>query len=149
MQLEVSLRVPLYDTEDEDKVKLCFENLLDDLPEIKQIEENKLTYLVAENLPVKTLERLFIYIRRKGILDSVRKCIIYYATLDSVVINLNKQALFANKIAFITEDSSSPLGNVQLIIKTSKPYEFKDWFAPKTDEGKEIQPRKFSEIFTL
>ncbi len=149
MQLKVSLRVPLYPTEEEDKVLVCFENLVEELPEIKQIAEDNITYLIADNIPMKTLERLFNYIRRNGILDSVRKCISYDTTLDSLVINLHKQALFVNKIAFITEDSSSPLGNVQLIIKAENSYEFKDWFAPKTEDGKEIQPRKFSEIFSL
>jgi predicted RNA binding protein with dsRBD fold (UPF0201 family) len=149
MQLEMSLRVPLYPTEDEAKVRICFENFTENLPDIMLIEEDGLTYLIAEKLPVETLKRLFNYIRQNGILDAVRKCIKYDTISDSLVINFHKQALYMNKLAFITEDSSSPLGNVELRIKTNNLNDFKDWFAPRTEEGKEILPRKFSEIFNL
>ncbi len=149
MQIKLSLRVPLYSTENESKVMICIENLLGVQPELKRIDDAEITYLIAENLPIDVLKRLFNHIRQNFILDSVRQCMKrdYYS--NSLVVPLHKQALFTNKIAFTTEGTSSPLGNVELIIQPDNCDKFLDWFVPKTEDGKELSPRKFSEISTL
>lgn len=149
MQIKLSLRVPLFSTEEESKVMMCIENLLCVQPELKRIDDEEITYFTAENLPIDVLKRLFNHIRQNFILDSVRRCIRrdYYS--NSLIIPLHKQALFANKIAFTTEGTSSPLGDVELIIQPDDCDKFLDWFVPKTEDGKELVIRKFSEIISL
>ena len=149
MQIKIDLHVPFYDTEDELKIAKCVENLLGEPVELEPIKKDNLSFLVAENLNQNTLYKLFNHIRQNGILDTARQSIILDLTGKTVIITLHKQALFVNKIAFITEDASSPLGSIQLIIHAINPKRFLDWFAPKTEEGKEIPPRKFSELSNL
>jgi len=149
MQVKLSLRVPLFSTEDESKVMMCIENLLSVQPELKRIDGAEITFFTAENLPIGVLKRLFNHIRQNFILDSVRKCIVRDYSSNSLVIPLHKQALFANKIAFTTEGTSSPLGNVELIIQPDNFDKFMEWFVPKTEDGKELSPRKFSELANL
>ena len=149
MQIELSLRVPFFSTEDESKVMMCIENLLGFQPELKRIDGAEITFFTAENLPIDVLKRLFNHIRQNFIIDSVRRCIIRDYSSNSLVIPLHKQALFTNKIAFTTEGTSSPLGNVELIIQLDDCDKFMEWFVPKTEDGKELVIRKFSEIANL
>jgi predicted RNA binding protein with dsRBD fold (UPF0201 family) len=70
-------------------------------------------------------------------------------TKSALVFSLHKQALFAGKLAVVTADTTSPLGNVELWIYGSDPEKILDWLAPQTIDGREQTPRKFSEIKSL
>ncbi|GAI73498.1 unnamed protein product, partial [marine sediment metagenome] len=68
---------------------------------------------------------------------------------ESVTFLLHKQALYINKIAVITPDTSSPLGNVKLIIKGGNPIEILNWITPETSDGEELVIQKFRDYQKL
>ena len=149
MTITVSVKIPLFPTESKEKVLKCFETLLDSIPKISEIKEHSTTYLVAENISVKKIEKIFTLIREQQILDTVRNCAIIDHPTNSVIFYLHKQALFSGKIAIITSDTTSPLGQVELHIRNKDPKAILDWIAPKTVEGKEVTKTTFKDVYKL
>ncbi|MCE7740818.1 MAG: hypothetical protein GOP50_00035 [Candidatus Heimdallarchaeota archaeon] len=149
MNLRISIRVPFYSTEDKSKLEIIISNLLGNLPPLTEKKENDVVYLVADEIKIDSLRLFFKNIRQNEILDTVRKYVLIYPQEGKVIFNIHKQALTADKIAVITKNTTSPLGNVELIIHTKDTEKFLNWFAPETFEGKIIEPRKFNEIFNL
>ena len=149
MCASLAISVPLFSTENREKIETCIYNLLGIIPVFEERKILNHFLLEAENLPISGLEKFFNYIRAVEILDAVRFC----ATLDyskkSVVLHFHKQALFAKKFAVVTSDTSSPLGNVELSIKGNNPEKILDWLAPLTVEGRETRKRSFNEINNL
>ncbi|NPD88098.1 MAG: hypothetical protein HGN29_05225 [Asgard group archaeon] len=149
MCASLAISVPLFSTENKEKIKICISNLLGVIPEFEERKILNNTLLEAQNLPISGLEKFFNYIRKVEILDAVRYCAILDFKRNSVVLNFHKQALFAKKFAVITADTSSPLGNVELSIKGKNPEKILDWLAPQTVEGRETRRIEFNEINNL
>ena len=149
MCASLAISVPLFSTENREKVETCIFNLLGINPEFEERKIFNYSLLEAENLPISGLENFFNYIRIAQILDAVRSCSTLDFSKNSVVLHFHKQALFAKKFAVITSDTSSPLGNVELSIKGKNPENILDWLAPQTVEGRETRKRKFNEINSL
>ena len=149
MKTKITIEVPFFPTENRSKIIQCLENLIGEIPEIQEKEKNDHSIFIVDNIDIKTIESLFNYIRRAEILDSVRNCSLIDYNTRSVIFSLHKQALYTGKFAIVTPDTSSPLGNVNLMIQGKDPNQILDWFAPQTVDGKEIKPRRFNEIFNL
>ena len=149
MKVEIYIKIPLFSTEDKTKVELCVNNLLEFLPELSELHENGKTFLLSENIDIEHLKPFFLYIRRHEIIDTVRR----YAYVDSlnneIIFSIHKQALTVGKIAVVTRDTTSPLGHLELKIRTNNHEKFLDWFAPETIDGKIQNPQKFGAIFNL
>lgn len=146
MSTSLRISVPLFSTENREKIETCINNLLGEVPDFKERSIQNHSILETEDLPISGLENFFNYIRSKEILDAVRKCAILDFSTSSVVLHFHKQALFVKKFAVITADTASALGNVELSIKGKNPEKILDWLAPQTIEGQESRKRRFSEI---
>jgi len=149
MTVTLSLSVPVFSTENIKKIEESIENLLGEIPEYKINQLNNHKLLEAENLSVKGIEKFFNYIREAEILDAIRKCAVIDFNQRGVLLHFHKQALYVGRFAVITSDTSSPLGDFQLLIKGADPEKILDWLAPETFEGNEKRKRKFSEITSL
>lgn len=149
MTLSIYITIPVYPTESKEKVMHCFKTLLGFIPEVTEIDEKEYTLLKAEDIPFHSLEKLFLTIREQKILDTVRGCVELDFPANEIIVYLHKQALYAGKIAVITSDTTSPLGQVELHIGGKDPKALLDWLAPKTVEGKEVSPTKFSDVLKL
>ena len=143
MVLTITVKMSYFSTENKQKLEQCFIHLLGELPEIQEVKDFETKTLVAENQPISSIRNFFFIIRARKILDTVRKCAFIDKINESVTFLLHKQALYVNKIAVITSDTSSPLGNVELIIKGGNPIEILDWIAPETSDGEELVLQKF------
>ncbi|MHA1304641.1 MAG: RNA-binding domain-containing protein [Candidatus Heimdallarchaeaceae archaeon] len=148
MTIRISVRVLLYPTEDLEKVEQCIENIFNQRIILHSETKNDYIVLKAENIEISLLKKLFFNIRQNEILDTVRNCAVLEDE-ETLLLYLHKQALFVNKIAVVTEDTSSPFGNVELRIHGKNSEKLLDWLAPQTFEGKEVNPRKFNEIYSL
>lgn len=149
MKLEISLKVPIFSTEDKSKVELCIRNLLDFLPELKEDNENGITILTSDRIKVEALKHFYLQIRQSEILDTVRKQAHINPQTNQIIFTIHKQALSVGKIAVVSKDTTSPLGHLELIIKAEDADKFLNWFAPQTVEGKIQNPSKFNSIFNL
>ena len=149
MKVKINVRIPFYSTESKAKLEICINNLLGYIPEISEEVISGERFLITEDCSVDKIQDFFNFIRETEILDAVRSCAIMDYTEPALVFNLHKQALFAGKLAVVTVDTSSPLGNVELRIYSRDPEKILDWIAPQTIDGKEQTPKKFSEINSL
>jgi len=147
--LTITVKMSYYSTENKQKLEQCFIHLLGELPEIQEVKDIETKKLVAENQPISSIRNFFFIIRERKILDTVRKCAFIDEINESVSFLLHKQALYVNKIAVITSDTSSPLGNVELIIKGGNPIEILNWIAPETSDGEELIRQKFRDYQKL
>lgn len=146
MPVNVRIIVPLFSTEDKEKIEKCVENLLGQQVNLVEKEKDGIKILMAEYVPMHTLSNFFQHIREAAISDSVRKCAYIDYTENRVIFYFHKQALYIGKLAVITQDTSSPLGNLELQLEYFEPEEILDWIAPQTTDGKEIRKRYFNEI---
>ncbi len=143
MVLTITVKMSYFSTENKQKLEQCFIHLLGELPEIQEVKDFETKTLLSENQPISSIRNFFFIIRERKILDTVRKCAFIDEINESVTFLLHKQALYVNKIAVITSDTSSPLGNVELIIKGGNPIEILNWIAPETSDGEELVLQKF------
>jgi predicted RNA binding protein with dsRBD fold (UPF0201 family) len=143
----LTIKIPVYATESRNKVEKCITNLLEYLPEIEETETKEYTMLQSKDVKIESLQKFFNYIRHMKVLDAVRRCAVLDFKNNDLIFNLNKQALYVNKISVITSDTSSPLGNLQIIINSKNPIGILEWIAPKTEEGFELKKTYFGEIF--
>jgi len=143
----LTIKIPVYATESRNKVEKCISNLLGYLPEIEKIETTEYTMLKSKDAKIESLQKFFDHIRQAKVLDTVRKCAVINNKNNNLIFNLHKQALYVNKISVITSDTSSPLGNLQIIINSNNPIRILEWIAPKTEEGFVLKKTYFGEIF--
>jgi len=146
---KISLLVPFYSTEDKSKLELAIKNLLDYLPNLKQKSIDNIRHLSADNIKLESLKHFYMHIRQNEILDTVRRYANINAEEGQIVFTIHKQALTVNKIAVVSEDASSALGDIKLKIYTKEVEKFLDWFAPETEKGKIIKSGKFKDIFNF
>lgn len=143
----LKIKIPVYATESRNKVEKCITNLLGYLPEIEEMETQEHTMLKSKDAKIDSLLRFYNHIRHVKVLDAVRKCAIIDNENNELIFNLHKQALYVNRISVITSDTSSHLGNLQIIIKSNNPGRILDWLAPRTEKGFELKKTYFGEIF--
>ncbi|UJG43646.1 MAG: hypothetical protein K9W46_00340 [Candidatus Heimdallarchaeum endolithica] len=150
MTLTISVKTPIYPTEEKEKIEKCFENLFDKKIKLKLIKEGENNFLYSSNIGIGLLKRIFSDIRQKKFLDTVRACAVIEDEY-TLLLYLHKQALYSKRIAVVTEDTSSPFGHVEIRLQTEKntAEEILDWLAPKTEKGKELSPRSFREIYSF
>ena len=150
MSVKVNIKIPLYPTEKKKRVLRCVENLIEKrIKDIQEEDYGDYKILIITNVPLSILRRIFSEIRKKKILDTVRECLEIDRYHKAVIIYLHKQALYNNKIAVITSDTTAALGYVELWIYTEDPEKVVDWLATKTVNGVEIEKHEFEEIFEM
>ena len=125
----VSIFVQIYPSEDPEKVMTAVMNIFPDA--MLETTEKKI-HGFSPNL-----DRFGERIRQQKILDSARSTMIKgQRGDDKIIINLNKQVAFANKISFTEERTI--LGSIKVTIEDDDILGLIDRTAPKTVDGEEV-----------
>jgi len=131
----VEVRVPLYPTEDEGKVREAVENVAS-LAEWRIVEEADGRFLLASSNTLACLSKLREKLRRQRTLDAARYMMRRFSTPSRLVFYLHKQAAYAGYAVFCLPEGESPLGAIQVVVEASDLKKALDWLAPPTADGK-------------
>jgi hypothetical protein len=146
--INVSISVPVFPTENRDRVISAMKNVLSFTEDQVQEETRPMTlsfeditydldvtYLVLVSDDTFCLHRIQNIINKELITETARK--ILYASLhrNHVSFNINKQAALAGKMHF-AEEGESPLGPIHVEIETDDPEGFIAWLTspPEAEE---------------
>lgn len=137
----VEIRVPVFLTEDKDRVLRALANVLSvDFAKCSEAaapeEEGFIFECVSESF--KPLEKLRSLLRAQRILDAARVYLEKGYSEGVVRFYLNKQAAFIGKVSFCTyEFGESPLGAITVTVYLGgcDPEKFMNWLAPRTVHG--------------
>ncbi|MBP1945252.1 RNA-binding domain-containing protein [Methanobacterium petrolearium] len=122
MNCKMEAHAKVHPTEDLDKVIEAFSNVFDYDDLI--ITEDQVTVTGSSS----TLRPVKEFLEKRQIRDTARKILIkgLEPDLNEINFKISKQAAFAGIINLV-EDDLSPLGEIELTIKTKNPEEFIDW----------------------
>lgn len=125
---KVSVSVPVYPSEDAEKVKAAVLKLFPDC--ILELTDG------SYEGEVLTLDRFHEQIRRQRILDTTRSILRKGVNGNAINFRLNKQVAYVGKVSFI--ETEAVLGAIQVCIQDVDVLSFIDNLAPETVEGEEI-----------
>ena len=122
MNCEMEARATVNPTEDMDKVIEAISNVFDYDDLI--ITEDQVTVTGSSS----ALNRVKDFLETRQIRDTARKILLKGLNDDfhEIKLKISKQAAFAGRINLV-EDDLSPLGEIELTIKTQTPEEFIGW----------------------
>ena len=135
--IKIRVEVPIYPTEDINKVKQAIENIMPDI-DCKVEKIGKKTYLIGEMKGVKGLKLFHRLLRDQKILDTARSILKRSVSGNTIIFYLRKQAAFMGKIHFCDDYAETPLGPIVVQITTDEPHKVIDWLAPPTKRGQPI-----------
>lgn len=131
----VEVRVPLYPTEDEEKVRAAVQNLFTP-DEWRVVEERGRQFLEASSSTLMSLAKLREKLRRQRTLDAARYMMKRFSSMDELNFYLHKQAAYAGYAVFCLPEGESPLGPIKVTVRASDVKRVLDWLAPPTEGGK-------------
>ncbi|OPX57439.1 MAG: hypothetical protein A4E25_02340 [Methanobacterium sp. PtaB.Bin024] len=122
MNCKMEAHTTVHPTEDLDKVIEALSNVFDYDDLIITEDQVTVTGSSSTLCPVKE------FLEKRQIRDTARKILIkgLKPDLNEINFKISKQAAFAGLINLVEEDLS-PLGEIELTIKTKKPEEFIGW----------------------
>jgi len=137
--VKVKIEVEVRPTEDIEKVIKAVKNVLD----VKDLDVVKgglpeFYILTKEFDSLRPLTKLHQVLRRERILDAARSIFFKMSRRNILVIKIHKQAAYAGRLTFVTEDAESPMGPINIYIESSDIRKVIDWLAPKTAEGRPL-----------
>ena len=141
--MEMTIRCPVYPTEDIERVKKAVEAHLGNI-QLEAVKHNEILEMTCTNPGRDCLSLVRHSIHEKRILAVVRTRLLKnFNDLEyTTSMHLDKQAASVGKLRLIdNDDESPPLGSIEIhFLFTSVPLfrEFLDWFCPRTKDGKVI-----------
>ena len=90
--------------------------------------------LVVEGKDLSSLERLKMILQRDRIRAAARSVLRRSIEDNRIVFFLNKQAAYAGHVSFSAPEGESPLGPIQVIIKSEKLEDVIDWLTGRPEE---------------
>ncbi len=131
--VKVRVKVPLFPTENEEKVRQAVKNILDvEITGKDKCDDHWV--LVGRGEGERTLLKLHFLIRRDRIADAVRSKLLKCVIGNSIVFHANKQAAYAGHFSF-SEPGESPLGTIEIKITCDDPQKLIDWLAPPSERS--------------
>ncbi len=127
--LEIEARVEIKPTEDENKVRIALDNVLD-YETLNTIEEEDLKFYIAKAYSLNALNKLAKLIKKQRIELTVRSILEKSIEDENLVFRLNKQAAYMNKVSFVTVEGEAPLGFIEIRIKSKDLDKIIDYIAP-------------------
>lgn len=118
-------------TEDPEKVITSINRMFGDL-KLEVREEGGREFLVGNSEGIDSLEKFHDLLRRELILAAARRIMFKGLEEDTITFYLNKQVAFAGHISFSQAERESPLGPIEVKIRSENPRELIDWLTPKT-----------------
>ncbi len=135
--IKIRVEAEIRPTENPHKVEQAVRNVFE--PEVIWVEERgEIKVLVAESKSHRSLLKLHNLLRQERILDASRKILKKGTKGNMLIFHIHKQAAYAGRLTFATEQGESPLGPITFIIETDDPKELIDWLTPKTERGKPL-----------
>ncbi|MFX0098328.1 MAG: RNA-binding domain-containing protein [Candidatus Hodarchaeota archaeon] len=160
MMIKINVEVPVYPTEDEEKVLEALHNIFPyDASNIqKKPGKEEITLLHDEDIlydvdrevlsleleGAKPLMRMYELLRQFYIVETARSVFfsskrVMDESVSRVSFSLNKQAALAGKLHFCGENES-PLGSIDVIIESDALDHLINWLAPPTKDGIVLEP---------
>ena len=141
----IEIKAELRPTEDVDKVLKAIKNIFGiDKYEVK--EEGLYSVIKASSSDIRSLLKFHEILRQSRILDTARKILSSGRRGEEIIFKLHKQSAYAGKISFVTFESESPMGPIEVRIVTDNPEKIIDWLAPKTSKGKPLWNYSIPEV---
>jgi len=131
-EIRVRVETPVNPTEDPGKVSRALRNLFPNANLITTRVDERRSKLEATMSRLEDLDKLRSLLRQQAIRDAARKILFHSLSGSMIVVHLNKQAAFAEKVSFCDRYDESPLGPITLTITCEKPEEVVDWVAPSS-----------------
>lgn len=126
MECEIYAKADLNPTEDVDKVIKALSNLFD-YEEI--VIEKDFVCVLGGNEFINNFKEELVQRKIRG---AARKMMLKGIYANTIQFNLSKQAAFVGVPNFV-ENNLSPLGEIEVKIKTSNVEKFIDWIAPEIE----------------
>jgi len=140
--VDIELRAKINSTEDKSKIISAISNIVDLDKEYG--DESLSDLIILKSSDIFFLSPLYNRLREQQILEAVRNVLLTNKTDTLVVLHLNRQAAFSNRIHVCELSGESPLGPITIIIRSKKIDDFIDWLTPQTIDGKPVTPDKES-----
>ena len=123
---KITVKTPLYECEDPEKVAIAMKNIVNLNPIIK--EESSQKYMVIEAYGYEFTYRIFNHFRDRQVLATLRKYLMKYLDRNRKIITfyLHKQAAYSGVLS-LAEPGESPLGEIIVRIETDKADEIIRW----------------------
>jgi len=140
-RIEVS--VPVYPSEDLEKVKRALSNVLvNPLP--REVERRGVVHLVCEFEGCEVLEVLRQLIDKERIQSAARRHLRQRILGNTLIFFLKKQAAFAGRLSFSEPSGESPLGPIEFKVVSDNINALVDWLAPRARESHRFKKRRES-----
>lgn len=136
---KVRIEVEVRPTEDLNKVIKAIQNVVD-IGELNVVKAGLPEYkiLTKEVNSLAPLIKLHNMLRKERILDAARNIFFKMSKGNQLIIKIHKQAAYAGRLTFVTDDSESPMGPIKIVVESSDIRKVIDWLAPRTSEGKPL-----------
>lgn len=122
--LEIVLRGEVSATEDPDKVLVAARNVLGECAYTVERRPNSITLRSSGR---GCLQRVHDQLRDRHVRDAARRLMLKSIEDDTMRLLLNRQAAFIGIIAAVSTGEESPLGPLELTIRTREPLAVLDW----------------------
>ncbi len=130
MTEKIEVSVPVYPSEDIDKVKQAVSNLLE-TPNFNELRTNAVTYLTCILEERAELDKLREMLGKERIRNAARRLLRKNRSKDRLVFFLNKQAAYVGRVSFSEAHGESPLGPIQFKVESDDIDSLIDWLAPR------------------
>ncbi len=130
MTEKIVVSVPVYPSEDIDKVKQAVSNLLE-TPNFNELRTNAVTYLTCILEERAELDKLREMLEKERIRNAARRLLRKNRSKDRLVFFLNKQAAYVGRVSFSEAHGESPLGPIQFKVESNDIDSLIDWIAPR------------------
>ena len=130
MTEKIEVSVPVYPSEDINKVKQAVSNLIT-TPNFNEIQINGITYLTCVLEGLSELDKLREMMKKERIQNAARRLLRKDRSRDTLVFFLNKQAAYVGRLSFSDPAGESPLGPIRFKIVSTDIDLIIDWIAPR------------------
>ena len=130
MNVNIQVKVNLYPTEDLEQVKVAAQKLfpIQDMRVINKEENMKV--LIFKSGDINSLSNFKAILKQDRIRTAVRRALYHSIENDEIRFYLNKQVAYAGHISICEALGESPLGPIEVKIKTDEPESLVEWIVP-------------------
>ena len=120
----ITVKTPLYECEDPEKVAIAMRNIVNLNPIIK--DESGFKYMIIEGYGYEFIYRIFNQFRNRQVLATLRKYLMKYLDKNIITFYLHKQAAYSGVLS-LAEPGESPLGEIIVQIEADRADEIIRW----------------------
>ena len=130
MNANIQVKVNLYPTEDLEQVKVAVQKLFS-IQNMRVINKDEnVKGLFFESGDINSLSKFTAILKQDRIRTAVRRALDHSIENDEIRFYLNKQVAYAGHISICDALGESPLGPIEVKIKTDEPSSLVEWIVP-------------------